>query len=140
MPETVYPKMYLYKRMVQAKLYIDRHYTQNIVIGNIASEACFSRFHFIRLFKKTYGKTPHHYLTNCRIEKAKQLLSKNKPVSDVCLAVGFSSITSFTALFKKATGFTPALWQQQQLQRHITIKQEPLHFVPACFAYQHGWM
>lgn len=47
--------------MVQAKLFIDFNYAESIDISNIADEACFSKFHFIRLFKKIYGRTPHQY-------------------------------------------------------------------------------
>lgn len=96
-----YEKMYLYKRIVQAKLFIDNHYAENIDLSNIADEAYFSKFHFIRLFKDIYGKTPHHYLTQVRIDNAKLLLSKNIPVTEVSFAVGFDSPTSFTAVFKK---------------------------------------
>ena len=47
-----FPKIYLYRRVVQAKLFIDGHFDENIELDNIAEEACFSKFHFIRLFKK----------------------------------------------------------------------------------------
>lgn len=63
MKKDQYPKMYLYKRIVQAKLYIDNHYANNIDLNDISDEAYFSKFHFIRLFKSIYGKTPHQYLT-----------------------------------------------------------------------------
>lgn len=135
-----HPKIYLYKRIVQAKLYIDRHYDQPIDLDNIADEACFSKFHFIRLFKTAYGKTPHHYLTQQRVDKAKQLLQENIPVATVCFAVGFSSVSSFTGLFKKNTGRTPAAYQQAKLQRIKNIAVRPLHFVPSCFAAQNGWL
>ncbi len=59
-----YPKVYLYQRIVQAKLFIDRNYADKIDIDNISDEAFFSKFHFIRLFKRIYGKTPYQYLTS----------------------------------------------------------------------------
>lgn len=96
-----YPKMYLYKRVVQAKLFIDNHYSDRLDLDNIADEARFSKFHFIRLFKSIYGKTPHHYLTQVRMEKAKEFLSNQMSVAATCTSVGFDSPTSFTALFKK---------------------------------------
>ena len=71
-----YPKIYLYKRIVQAKLFIDANFSERIDLGNIADEAYFSKFHFIRLFKISYGYTPHQYLTRVRIENAKLFLSK----------------------------------------------------------------
>ena len=86
-----YLKVYLYKRIVQAKVFIDTSYADNINLDNISDEASFSKFHFIRLFKRIYGKTPHQYLTVVRIEKAKQLL-QDKPISEVCFSVGFDSL------------------------------------------------
>ena len=91
-----YPKIYLYRRVVQAKLYIDSCYAEQIDLNNISGEAYFSKFHFIRLFKSIYGKTPHQYLTAVRIGNAKQLLQENKSVTDVCTLVGFDSLSSFS--------------------------------------------
>ena len=56
-----YPKVYLYKRIVQAKLFIDNNYFKNIDLDNISDEANFSKFHFMRLFKNAYGKTYFSY-------------------------------------------------------------------------------
>jgi len=134
-----YPKVYLYRRIVQAKLFIDCNYADNIDLDNIADEAYFSKFHFIRLFKKIYGKTPHQYLIVVRIEKAMQLLRTNQPVSDVCYAVGFESLSSFSGLFKRVVGVTPSAFLTQQQQIRIQILKTPLKFVPGCFAYQNGW-
>jgi AraC-like DNA-binding protein len=134
-----YQKIYLYKRIVQAKLFIDSHYAEKIDLDNIADEAYFSKFHFIRLFKTTYGKTPHHYLTEVRIDKAKQLLKEGTSVTEVCASVGFESMTSFTALFKKQVGATPSSFQQEQQKRKAEMATSPLHFVPHCFAQTYGW-
>ena len=58
------PKIYLYRRIVQAKLFIDSKTTRSALMpAEIADEACYSKFHFIRTFKSIYGKTPHQYLT-----------------------------------------------------------------------------
>ena len=134
-----YPKVYLYKRIVQAKLFIDNNYAGNIDLDNIADEAYFSKFHFIRLFKNIYGKTPHQYLTSVRIEKATQLLRIDKPVSEVCYAVGFESLSSFGSLFKRIVGITPSAFLEKQQQMKIQILKTPLKFVPCCFIYQNGW-
>jgi AraC-like DNA-binding protein len=135
-----YQKLYLYKRLVQAKLFIDKHYSEAIDLSNIADEAHFSKFHFIRLFKTIYGKTPHHYLTQVRIDQAKLLLAKNIPVTEVSLSVGFDSTTSFTGLFKKVVGITPSAFQRQQQTRQRSIRANPLQFVPNCFAETYGWI
>src|SRR5438477_396937 len=101
----------------------------------LADEAFFSKFHFLRLFKNAYRRTPHQYLTLVRIQKAKELLkNKNTSASQVCFDVGFESITSFTSLFKRHTRFTPASFQKIQLQLLNEALTEPLKFVPNCFA------
>jgi len=134
-----YPKVYLYRRIVKAKLFIDSNYADAIDLNHIADEAFFSKFHFIRLFKKTYGKTPHQYLTWVRIEKSKLLLKDEITVSEVCYSVGFDSISSFTGLFKRVVGQTPSAYQQSCIIKQLEIKNEPLKHIPNCFAEMHGW-
>ena len=133
------PKIYLYRRVVLAKLFIEEHFADNIDLDAIAGEAAFSKFHFIRLFKMAYGKTPHQYLTLVRIEKAKLLLQSETTITDVCLSVGFDGISSFTHLFKRFTQLTPSAYQQQQRLRRQQIAEVPLKFIPGCFAQQKGW-
>ena len=133
-----YPKGYLYKRIVQAKLFIDKNYAGNVDLDNIADEAAFSKFHFTRLFKKIYGKTPHQYLTVVRIEKAILLLRANQPVSEVCDAVGFESLSSFSGLFKRIVGTSPSVFLAQQQQIKIQVLKTPFKFVPGCYIHQYG--
>ncbi len=139
MVEFVYPKVYLYRRIVQAKLYMDQHYMEPIDLNNIADEALFSKFHFIRLFKKSYGKTPHQYLTAVRLEKAKLLLQTGASVIEVCFSIGFESISSFTGLFKTTLGVTPSAYRLQQTRILEEVQAVPLKFVPNCFAEAKGW-
>lgn len=134
-----YPKVYLYRRIVQAKLFIDSNYADTIDLDNIADEAYFSKFHFIRQFKKIYGKTPHQYLTVVRIEKAMQLLRTDIAVSEVCYSVGFKSLSSFSGLFRRLVGLTPSAYLTQQQQIKSQILKTPLKFVPGCFADKNGW-
>lgn len=133
------PKIYLYRRVVQAKIFIDENYSSKIDLANIADEAAFSKFHFIRLFREIYGKTPHQYLISVRIEKAKDLLTNGAAVSQTCLAVGFESLTSFSGLFKKITGMAPSVYLEQQKKRKAEISEVPLGFIPNCFAEAKGW-
>lgn len=134
------PNIYLYRRIVQAKLFIDSNYHEAINLDNIADEAYFSKFHFIRLFKSIYSKTPHQYLIAVRIENARLLLKKGVAVSDVCYAVGFDSVTSFSALFKKLISCSPANYQQVELKRQQEMQQAPLKYIPNCFAMEKEWL
>jgi AraC-like DNA-binding protein len=140
MQEPGYPKLYLYRRLVQARLFIDNHYAENIDLDNIAGEASFSKFHFIRLFRTTYNCTPHQYLVQVRMENARRLLRKGESVQDVCYAVGFDSPGSFTNLFRRMQGHTPSAYQRHQLQLQKEIRLQPLKFIPGCFAENFGFV
>jgi AraC-like DNA-binding protein len=134
-----YPKMYLYRRIVQAKLFIDTHYADNIDLNIIADEAYFSKFHFIKQFKIVYSKTPHQYLIFVRVEKAMDLLNAGIPVSEACYTVGFESLSSFSGLFKRIVGITPSGYLAKQQKLKAKIAAAPLTFIPGCFAEKNGW-
>lgn len=135
-----YPKIYLYRRLVHAKLFIDAHYAEKIDLSNIADEAYFSKFHFIRTFKKIYLKTPHQYLIFVRIGKATELLKRGVPVSEVCYAIGFESLSSFSGLFKRAIGISPSEYLARHQKIKARIASTPLAFIPGCFAEKNGWL
>ncbi|MBK9982269.1 MAG: helix-turn-helix transcriptional regulator [Saprospiraceae bacterium] len=135
-----YPKIYLYRRVVQAKMFMDEHYHEDINLSGIADEAFFSKFHFTRLFKSIYGRTPHQYLTSVRIDQAKHLLQINKSVADVCYEVGFGSVSSFSGLFSKIVGQSPSVFQLKHQQRLQAVAEMPLNFIPNCFAEKKGWI
>ena len=130
------PKADLYRRIVQAKMFMDNNYAESIDASEIADEACYSKFHFIRTFKSIYGNTPHQYLTAVRVEKAKAMLEQDVSVTEACFAVGFDSLGSFAGLFKRRVGLTPSEYQRKQLERKAEIRREPLKFIPGCFAAQ----
>ncbi|MBI5372968.1 MAG: helix-turn-helix transcriptional regulator [Sphingobacteriales bacterium] len=140
MIQVQYPKVYLYRRIVQAKLFIDSRYADPIDLGNISDEAYFSKFHFIRLFKKIYGRTPHQYLISVRMEKAMELLKAGIPVSSACMAVGFESLSTFSGLFKRVNGVTPSAYLARQQELKAQMARSPLDFVPGCFAGNNGWL
>lgn len=135
-----YPNIYLYKRIVQSKLFIDIHFAEKIDTDNISDEAYFSKFHFIRLFKQIYNKTPHQYLTSVRLDKAKELLKNGATVSDVCVLVGFESVGSFSVLFKNTFGSSPTTFLANQLKKEAEMNANPLKFIPGCIASKSGWL
>ncbi|MBS1680161.1 MAG: helix-turn-helix transcriptional regulator [Bacteroidetes bacterium] len=135
-----YPKAYLYHRVVKAKLFIDTNFYLPLDLNNISNEAFFSKYHFIRLFKNSYGRTPHQYLIYVRIEKAKNYLKHGVPVSEVCFKVGFESPSSFAGLFKKVCQQTPGEYQRLYKRRQEALKKSPLSFIPNCFSEQKGWV
>jgi AraC-like DNA-binding protein len=109
-----YADEYLYRQILNAKKYIAKNFADNIPLDKIAGEACFSKYHFIRVFKAVYGVTPYQYLTRLRIDKAKNLLLQNISITDTCALVGFESTSSFSGLFKRMTGYSPSLFVQKK--------------------------
>lgn len=88
--------------------YINTHYTEPLTLEHIANLACFSKYHFSRLFKQYTGTTFYNYLTFRRIRRAEELLSSaGYSIIDVALASGFSSVTTFNRAFKRLKNCTP---------------------------------
>jgi AraC family transcriptional regulator len=88
---------------------------RGISLEDLAREVGMSRFHFARAFRRSTAKSPHQYLTDLRVERAKQmLLHSDLPVVDVALAAGFGSQSHFTHTFRRTTGLTPAAYRRQR--------------------------
>lgn len=94
------------QRIVSA--YIEEHLSEQISLATLAQLVRLSPYYFCRAFKQSFGVPPHRYHTSRRIERAKTLLAEPAPsVTHIGLTVGFSETSSFSAAFRKATGFTP---------------------------------
>jgi AraC-like DNA-binding protein len=104
--------LFLLPSLRRARDLIDRAYAEPIDLTTMASEAGYSRFHFIRAFSAVYGETPGQYLTRRRIERAKTLLrTANLSVTEVSLLVGFESLGSFSSRFRQLVGQSPAAYR-----------------------------
>ncbi len=117
------------ERLDRARKFIDLCYDLPLNLDEISSHACFSRYHFLRLFRQAFNKTPHQYLIERRIERAKELLSANElRVTDVCFEVGFQSLGSFSSLFHKSVGHPPITFREKSRETQAAKRQ-----VPGCF-------
>jgi transcriptional regulator GlxA family with amidase domain len=93
----------------EVRSYIDRNFASPLTIMRLASMAGLSPFYFIRSFRSATGLTPHQYVRAKRIERAQELLVTTPlPVTEICDAVGFQSLGSFSATFRRLTGRPPA--------------------------------
>jgi AraC-like DNA-binding protein len=111
--------------MLRARDAIDRDYARSLDIPALARIALVSEAHFIRTFRATFGETPHRYLQRRRVERAMALLrATDRSVTDVCFAVGFSSLGTFSRTFRDIVGRSPSAFRRQA--------PEP-YPVPTCF-------
>ncbi|SOC53948.1 helix-turn-helix domain-containing protein [Ornithinimicrobium cerasi] len=116
----------------RARDHIDRSYPEPLDLDALATVAGLSKYHFLRLFRRTYGRTPGAYLSERRVERAQDLLrSTNLTVTEVCLAVGFSSLGSFSSRFHEITGETPSAFQ-----RRYAVSGAPR--IPGCYVLMWG--
>lgn len=88
--------------------YIHAHLYRDIALSDVAAVLNLSQYHFCRLFKQSTGKTPHQYLTGCRIDRAKQLLQTTQlTITEIAFAVGLTNHSSFTRLFRQYVNISP---------------------------------
>lgn len=127
----------IYRRLWRARLLIDSSFDRTLNLDEISSEACFSRYHFIRLFKRVFKRTPHQYLMEKRIERAKELLAESRlSVTDVCFEVGFQSLGSFSTLFHKRVGTSPIIYRTNLSE--LSRESAGPAWIPFCFQVMHG--
>jgi AraC family transcriptional regulator len=94
--------------------YIQVHLSENLSLDTLAAQINLSRCHFAFGFKQSTGTSPHRYVSQQRVEKAKQLLKLNRlPITEVALACGFANQSHLTTVFKKYSGTTPKTYQEQ---------------------------
>ena len=99
-------------RLRRARDLMDREYASPLDVAALARTALMSPAHFSRQFRAAYGETPYGYLMTRRIERAKSLLRLgNLSVTDVCMAVGCTSLGSFSARFTQLVGETPTAYR-----------------------------
>lgn len=100
------------------RLYIQEHIQEELRIDDLAKQALMSTYHFIRVFKKHTGMSPHEYIINYRLRIAKSLLIQtNMSINDICYESGFTSESVFCASFKKNVGVSPTTYRKER--RHL---------------------
>lgn len=107
--------------LLRAVLYIENNLADNIYLDDLAREACLSKFHFSRQFKKHLNMSPIRFINHLRIRKAKALLAH--PDASISLAAqdaGFRDLSEFIRQFKKFTGTTPHRYQSDLLRPSAT--------------------
>jgi AraC family transcriptional regulator len=107
------------RRLFRMLDYIEANLEGDLTIDTMASVACLSRYHFSRAFKKAVGQSPHRYVSDRRLERAKALLSNSdRSLVNIALALDFSSQANFTRAFTKATGQAPGQFRERNGSRY----------------------
>ena len=115
----------LNRRLLRARDAMDRAYAEPLDIPTLARIAYVSEAHFIRVFRSTFGETPHRYLQRRRIERAMFMLRETDlSVTEICFDVGFTSLGTFSRTFAEIVGEPPTTYRWRATD---------LRAVPACF-------
>ncbi len=103
----------LYRRLYKARDYAYATLDESISLDDLAYVACLSTNYFLRSFRGLFKQTPHQFIIDRRMDRAKKLLLQtNCSVSEVCAAVGFQSLGSFSWLFKRRVGLSPEAYRR----------------------------
>ncbi len=112
-PKAPEPRARDRRRAVEAALRIEARSHQTIDLESMAREAGLSTFHFLRLFARVLGVTPHQYLVRSRLRRAARLLADgDRPVTDVAFDVGFGDLSNFVNAFRRAAGISPRAFRK----------------------------
>lgn len=110
----------------RARDLIDRDYALPLDVPTMAAKALMSPAHFSRQFRAAYGETPYSYLMTRRIERAMALLRAGTTVTDACMAVGCTSLGSFSSRFAEIVGVTPSAYRRRE--------HRAVNAMPSCVA------
>jgi AraC-like DNA-binding protein len=121
------------RHLLRAKDLVDARYADPLNVDDLAAVAGLSRAHFSREFRRAFGESPHAYLLTRRLERAAALLrTTDNSVTEICFAVGLSSLGSFTTSFKRTYGVTPSDY------RTAFPPAAHLAMVPSCMLRAYG--
>jgi AraC-like DNA-binding protein len=121
------PAVPLARHLLRVRDLIDRAYAEQLDVGALARSASVSPSYFSRSFKAAFGETPHQYVMSRRMERAKALLrAGDMPVTEVCLAVGCTSLGSFSTQFRRFVGESPSAYRRRA--DHADLAR-----LPACY-------
>ena len=115
--------------MLRARDTMDRAFADPLDVPALARVAHVSPAHFSRQFRATFGETPHRYLQRRRVERAMELLREtDRPVTEICLDVGFNSLGTFSRTFRDVVGESPSAYRDRFASDEGALR------VPACWA------
>jgi len=119
-------------RLLRARDLLHADAERGPTLDELAGAAGLSRAHLARQFAQTFGVPPHQYLVQLRLDRAKRALASGESVTDVCYQVGFESLGTFSASFRRRTGMSPREWQRAA-RPFVQSRGVPVLYIPGCF-------
>lgn len=117
-------------QMCRSRDWLAANYGRRVTLRVAASQAGYSAYHYQRLFVRAFGETPLEYLTRLRLERAQKILRTSiDPVTEICFDLGYESLGSFSALFKREVGLPPSEFRKVFSMPDLWA----LKATPACF-------
>lgn len=127
------PSAHPARHLLRAKDLADARFSEALTVAELACAAGLSAAHFSREFRRAFGETPHAYLLTRRLERAAAMLrGTDRSVADICVAVGLTSVGSFTTTFSRVYGATPTAY------RASFPPAATYALVPACVVHAHA--
>lgn len=120
------------KRLLRARDLLHAEASRGPTLEELAGVAGLSRAHLARQFAQTFGMPPHQYLVQLRLDQAKRALAAGASVTEVCYEVGFESLGTFSASFRRRTGLSPRQWQRLT-RPFVQSRGVPVLYIPGCF-------
>jgi AraC-like DNA-binding protein len=128
-------KREVFRNLCRARALLCEATDQTPSIEAVARQVSISPFHFIRQFEAVFGATPHQFRTRARLDRAKLLLAAgHHSVTEVCMEVGFSSLGSFSELFKRRVGVAPSTYRRRLRPLVQVPGTLPPSLVPGCLS------
>lgn len=112
------------RRAVEVALWIDANAGDPIDLEGSAAQAGLSAFHFLRLFARVIGATPHQYLVRCRLRRAARALAEDaaRSVTDIAFDSGFGDVSNFVRTFHRAAGVSPRRFRRSALRERKILQ------------------
>lgn len=125
----------MHVRLCAARDLLASPHEPDVSIADVAARVHVSPFHLTRRFAAVFGTTPHQYRTAARLARARELLARGElTVTEVCFALGFSSVGSFSALFRARVGESPLAYQRRMRRLWVVPGELPPALTPSCLS------
>jgi len=129
----------LFVRLSRSRDLLATSFYRPITLDDAAREACLSKFHYLRLFQRAFGETPHAFVKRMRFEEARRLLLiGDLPVTEICFEVGYENVQSFSRVFHQLAGCPPIEYRRRMKPFAVNPLDWLPRLMPACFRHYFG--